>query len=635
MYITAAPVSLSTITDDNISTYISQFKACKLKRILLCVVDDFASPDNVFYKNPERVKKYINILKSENFEVGIWISVFGHGIVLAHDTDSNDGESNNFTQLQGVNGGGNKHGICPLDENFAKSFRAYIQAIAKTAPDIIMLDDDFRLNNRPSYYMGCFCPLHQKKFFEMIGEELPLSELESLIFTGGKNKYRSAYMKLSAETLLNFAKMLRSAIDEVDSGIRLGAAAVLENWDYCGTDAIEIARAFAGNTKPFLRTIGAPYWDGELSDIIEDTRLQLEWCKGSDVEVFTEGDVYPRPRYNVPSKLLEFFDLALIADGSSDGILKYMFDYNRKPNYETGYIERHIKNESLRASIAEIFGGKSPIGVNAVNVLHKVENWHLPDKCEEGIALKMIDAYKSTSRMLLARNSIPSAFNGSGLPMLICGENARYVDLKDLKYGAVLDIVAARILTERGVDVGFISEAPGDFKAELHISENDEIFITNQSYLMGIRCNDGAQIISRFMPENVVSSYSYENGNGERFYVLGCDVYASNCNEAEANYFNNYHRQNELISAFEYVGRKKLPVTCPSCPKLYILASTDGDAMSVLMLNIFPDEVISPEIKLGKEYNEIRFVCGSGKLCGDTVELPEIPPYGICAFEVK
>ncbi len=634
MYITAAPVSLATINDENISKYISQFKACKLKRILLCCVDDFASPSNIFFKNPEKVEKYINMLKAENLEVGIWISVFGHGIVLAHDTDNND-ENNNFTQLQGVNGGGNKHGICPLDKSFAEKFRAYIQAIAKTSPDIIMLDDDFRLNNRPSYYMGCFCPLHQKRFFEMIGEALPLSELESRIFTGSKNKYRSAYMKLSAETLLDFAKMLRKAVDEIDSSIRLGAAAVLENWDYCGTDAIEIARAFAGNTKPFLRTIGAPYWEGELSDIIEDTRLQLHWCNGSEVEVFTEGDVYPRPRYNVPSKLLEFFDLALIADGNSDGILKYMFDYNRKPEYETGYIERHIKNESLRASIAEIFSGKSPIGVNAVNVLHKVENWQLPEECEDKIALKMIDAYKSTSRLLLARNSIPSAFNGDGLPMLICGENARYVDLKALKYGAVLDIIAARILTERGVDVGFISEAPGKFKAELHISEDDEIFITNKSCLIGIRCNDDAEIVSRFLPENVVASYRYENASGERFFVLGCDIYSSCQNESETNYFNNYHRQRELISAFEYVGQKKLPVTCPNCPKLYILASTDGEAMSVLMLNIFPDEVISPEIKLGKKYSKIRFVCGSGKLCGDTVTLSEIPAYGVLAFEVR
>jgi UDP-N-acetylmuramoyl-L-alanyl-D-glutamate--2,6-diaminopimelate ligase len=65
-------------------------------------------------------------------------------------------------------------------------------------PDLIMLDDDFRLNSR-GYYMGCFCKLHLQKYYEMVGEVIPPEQLEQKIFGGGKNKYRSAYMALSAK----------------------------------------------------------------------------------------------------------------------------------------------------------------------------------------------------------------------------------------------------------------------------------------------------------------------------------------------------------------------------------------------------------------------------------------------------
>lgn len=581
----SVPILFPSLSDDTLSIYLDLLKQCKAERVFIGNSDAIFQPDSVIYTHGAMLEKTIRFFQSNGIETGVWVSSLGHGGALSHDQGAYS--ASDFTYIEGVNGGGNRYGYCPMDPDFAAAFRKGLKTIAQMHPDLIMLDDDFRLNSR-GYYMGCFCKLHLQKYYEMVGEVIPPEQLEQKIFGGGKNKYRSAYMALSAKTLLDFAKDMRCAVEEVDPRVRLGTCTVYENWDYCGTDAMEIAKAFAGNTKPFIRTIGAPYHAElgggvTLSDVIENTRLQVHWVKQQDIEVFTEGDVYPRPRYNVSSAGLELFDLALLADGSADGILKYMIDYTQKAHYEMGYIKRHVKNENLRAEIIQIFAGKRPVGVKPVNVLHKIENWELPDVPVSGIATKLIMAMQSTSRYYLALNSIPTAYESSDSPLLLLGENARYIEETALKNGAIVDIPAAEILQSRGIDVGLVCAEDGNFNAEYYIADQDTIHGIGNCALKKICCKESARILSVFLPGEVPASYLYENGQGLRFFVLAQNAFDS---ESNINYYNNYYRQMQMVEAAEYVGRKKLPAVCLKNPKLYMQASSDGNATSVLMLNI-------------------------------------------------
>lgn len=630
----SVPVLFSSITDDTLNDYLDLLKQCKADRLFIGNSDAVFQPDSVIYSRGAMLEKAIRFFQSNGIETGVWVSSLGHGGALSHEKD--EYSTSDFTYIEGVNGGGNRYGYCPMDPDFAEAFRKGLKTIAQMHPDLIMLDDDFRLNSR-GYYMGCFCKLHLQEYYKMIGEVIPPDQLEQKIFTGGKNQYRSAYMALSARTLLDFAKEMRCAVDEVDPGIRLGACTVYENWDYCGTDAMEIAKAFAGKTKPFIRTIGAPYHAElgggvTLSDVIENTRLQVHWVKQQDIEVFTEGDVYPRPRYTVSSAGLELFDLALLADGRADGILKYMIDYTQKAHYEMGYIKRHVKNGKLRAEIAQIFAGKRPVGVKPVNELHKIENWELPDAPVPDIAVKLLMAMQSSSRYCLALNSIPTTYESGDSPLLLLGENARYIEEAELKNGAIVDIPAAEILQSRGIDVGLISAEHGNFNAEYYLADQDTIYGIGNCALQKICCKGSARILSTFLPGEAPASYLYENGNSQRFFVLAQDAF---CSEPNINYYNNYYRQAQMVEAAEYVGRKKLPAVCLKNPKLYMLASSDGCATSVLMLNIWRDEILDPVVQLDRCYSQIRFVNCSGHMTGDKVYLTDIPAFGAAAFEVK
>ena len=239
---------------------------------------------------------------------------------------------------------------------------------------------------------------------------------------------------------------------------------------------------------------------------------------------------------------------------------------------------------------------------------------------------------QSTSRHYLSLNSIPTTYDSTDAPVLILGENARYVAESELKNGAIVDIPAAQILQSRGVDVGLISAEDGDFTAEYYIADQDTIHGIGKCALKKICCKESARILSVFLPGEAPASYLYENGQGQRFFVVAQDAFYS---EPNKNYYNNYYRQAQMVEAAEYVGRKKLPAVCLKNPQLYMLTSSDGSATSVLMLNSFKDEMLDPVVQLDKCYGKIRFVNCSGHMTEDKVYLTDIPAYGVAAFEVK
>jgi hypothetical protein len=424
--------------------------------------------------------------------------------------------------------------------------------------------------------------------------------------------------------------------------VRFGLAGALENWDADGLELPELIRAFAGDTKPFFRTHGAPYWSPDIMRIIESTRMQNKWLVDAGIDDnMGEGDTYPRPRYNVPFKTLELFNYALAADEYSNGMLAYVIDYGRPPEYETGYPEKFYKSLPNMRAVSEIFEGKKAVGVTVFNHTHKIEDFVLPDTVVNQIAHKMHSAIQPASINCLAKNSIPTSWNENGFPILLVGENARHIDVNMLKNGAVIDIVAAKILKERGVDTGLVSYEKANFSGEYYENYADTIPAIENGALYKITCNESAKILSRFAPDDTPASYTYENSDGQRFYVLAFDHF-SHCVSISTvsgnpmqNFLNNYYRQEDLINSIEWMCGKPLPAKSKKNPNLYIYTAKAQNAMSVLLLNVHLDSIDEPVIVLDKDYSEIKFVNCNGRIEGNKVYLSPIDSYGMAAFEVK
>ena len=636
MKIHAVPIVVRTITRENLPTYLEQLKACDVKRVFLCGVGNVYCEHNAIVDREDDMRYAVNFFRSNGLEVGIWLGAFGHGDFLVgfHGND----DFSKYTSIVGVDGKTARHGLCPLDEKFRADYYEGLKRVAALGPDMIMFDDDFRMDSRSGYRMGCFCDKHKAMLFEKLGGEFDVSDMERLVFTGKRNKYRDAWMDGLGYSLELFAKGARAAVDEINPNIRMGACTNQENCDLSGTDIVRLAKIFAGKNKPFTRVCGAAYSFLDVTRSIEMTRLFFDYFEKEGIEVFSEGDVYPRPRYNPSSssKQLELMNYALVANGEGNGELNYIVDYYQKPDYETGYLKRYEAAIPYRKAISEMFDGKRAVGVRAFNAIHKFREWELPDRVwgkPGDIEISMMRTANCSSVDMLAKNSIPTTFADEGYPVMLLGENARHFDISELGCGAILDAPAAKILQSRGVDVGLLSSEYVSSYSEYYVNEDDTIPNVDNGALVALECNAGAEVLTRFVPENRVSSYRYENAKGARFIVLGYDGYLA---YEKKNFINNYYRQKHLMDAVEWICSKPLPVVSYKNPSLYTLVKRDSEAMAVMLVNNHLDDVITPTFKLDREYKSIRFINCSGELKGDTVYLSEkLHGYDFAAFEVK
>ena len=302
--------------------------------------------------------------KNQGFEVGAWFWTF----MLENNTQ--------FRNMRSIQGTEIKNFMCPTDENFVKFATDYISDIAKCGVSLIMFDDDFRYGHLAES-PACLCDRHIEMINEITGENSTREELKEYILSGKKNKFRDAYLKANGDAFRSLAASVRAAVDKVNPEVRVGACACITSWDVDGTDAYELAKILAGNTQPFVRLIGAPYWarrqswGNALQDVIEVERLECTWTRHDDIEIFSEGDVFPRPRYYCPASYLEGFDTALRASGCTDGILKYGLDYTSIADYEKGYAAFHERNRELYKAIDESFGNKNHCGVRVYESMKK------------------------------------------------------------------------------------------------------------------------------------------------------------------------------------------------------------------------------------------------------------------------
>ena len=128
-------------------------------------------------------------------------------------------------------------------------------------------------------------------------------------------------------------------------------------------------------------------------------------------------------------------------------------------------------------------------------------------------------------------------------------------------------------------------------------------------------------------------AYAYENRNKERFIVYLCDGTAL---PNLGGVFNNYAQQLMLSREIEWLSGKKLPVSCPKHPDLYVMCEKNGDRMSVLLLNCFADKILTPRLKLDKAYSNVECAGCEAILEGDELVFnSDIEAFDFASFRLS
>ena len=624
MYKISVPVSVDS---ENLSgagreKILSELKKVGAERVFLTIHQyetDAARRSRRFADLKENCRYF----HENGFEVGAWMWTFW--------VKNNDA----FKCMRSLDGEEIKDFACPSDANFRKFAADYVSDAAKCGVDLIMFDDDFRYGfycDQPA----CLCDNHIKMINEEVGEKHTREELRNLICSGGKNKYRSAYLKANGDAFRIFAKEMRAAVDKVNPGIRMGACACMTSWDVDGVTALETAKILAGKTKPFVRLIGAPYWacarswGNDLQDIVELERMESAWTREGEIEIMAEGDGWPRPRIKCPANFLEGFDTAIRAAGCTDGILKYVLDYYSQADYETGYVRMHERNKPIYDAIGRVFTDKKSVGVRVYESMKKAENAEFTTPVNDKTNFQ--DLFFSKASRILSHGAIPSVYEGDGVTGICFDENARSLPLENLKNGLIIDIAAAQILESRGVDVGLESVGAPLCATYEKFSDSGNTVLADNATVYDVALKNGAEVLSvgKNDQKTVPMSYRYENADGNRFLVLCFDT-RKQCDAS----FYGYARSEQIAKNVFWLSGKKLPAYSYGNPHLYMQCKADDKALAVGLWNFCADPIFQPVVELGENYDAIEFINCSGNLCGNFVKLSEIAPYGFAAFSVR
>ncbi len=628
MYLTSIPINCYKFhrTKDK-KAILDELKAFDADRVMLnfeSMLDGHIARDSreEYEKQICYMKEACDYFKSQGFEVGAWF----WGLQFDKPLD--------FTEIKTLQGKSVYKFACPTDERFLEFFADCLKDVAKTGVDIILLNDDLRFGAWGGF--GCVCDKHIKMIENEVGEKIEEAALKDLILSGGKNKYRDAFLNANKKSLENYATFMRRAVDEVNPNIRLGFCACMTSWDIDG-DPFRLAKIFAGKTKPMLRLIGAPYWAAaepykhKLQDVIELERMEASWNYEPEIELISEGDAYPRPRMNCAANYIEGFDTALCASGALDGILKITVDYVSDFGYEAGYLKKYIKNKPVYEAIRKHFWGRKNSGVRVYESMKKAEIMEFPNAL--GTHRDMEDVFYSSAAKILCANSIPTVYEGSGTAGVAFGENAYYLTEENFGKGLIIDALAAKILTDKGIDVGIEAFGERQRMKYQYFKENGNYIIAPNCSISDVKLNSKCKILSYatndFEDKGKPICYLYENGSGQKFLVFTCIA-------RESEGFLKQHANGKIIADNAlWLSGEKLPAYCCGNPNLYIQCKEDEEHMVIGIWNFFEDEAIEPEILLGREYESAEFLFGSGVLSGDKAVLEDIPPFGFRGIVLK
>ena len=566
------------------------------------------------------LKENCAALHAEGFEVGAWLwAFFVRGERGFARMEAPDGKRAQFT-------------VCPLDGGYRAQMGTFLEEIAACGVDLIQFDDDLRYGFQDMGF-GCACPLHRARMKRTLGYEPGAEELKARLLSGGGNPVRSAFVRANGEALETFAAEMRAHVDRVAPAVRLGFCACITSWDLDGVSPDRLSRILAGNTRPFYRLIGAPYWGAmrawgnRLVDVIELERAEAARRRDPAIEIFSEGDTFPRPRYRTPAAFLECFDTALRADGGTDGILKYMADYTADPDYETGYEEAAARNRELYGEIDRLFGGKRCAGIRIWDRAAKYETYEIPPQIEGKDEVQHLPF--SAAMRFAAANALPTVYEGAGVCGLAFGDDAKDVPEEALAGGLILDAAAARLLRDRGADVGLAAFGERFAAAKEIFADGCPVAHPGETKAFALTLSPGARILSHCEAPggDRPLSYLYRNAAGGCFLV-----FAFESQFAEQSWMRCYKRAAQVSALLDLCGRR-LPAFCPGAPELYLLAKTGGGRTAAGLWNLFPDPIYAPEVRFSGEIKDLYAVNCTARIEGDRAILSELPPFSCALLE--
>lgn len=191
--------------------------------------------------------------------------------------------------------------FCQLDPGFVAHVADSITTIAAARPELIIIDDDVRLEQGSVW--SCFCPMHLALFAAHLGRPVDREQLVALLAepTEAGREARQAWEESELASTVSFVSAIRQAIDEVDPTLRAGICGTA--WTRLRNRAAVEILAGAGQ-RPWFRSGGAVYlvgspksWPSRLDQVARQLALI-----DPGTETVIEADTFPHNAWSLSAR---------------------------------------------------------------------------------------------------------------------------------------------------------------------------------------------------------------------------------------------------------------------------------------------------------------------------------------------
>jgi hypothetical protein len=503
---------------------------------------------------------------------------------------------------------------CPNSDAFRAYTRERYAAMARSGPDFIWVDDDYRWSHHGALY-PCFCPT----CLELFGQERDREALVARLNDPAEADLRVQWSAFLADTLTDLAREIGEAVHGVDPGIELGLMTIGYSHSSYGNYAIgDWAEAMEAVR---LRPGHGYYTDERPREIVNkamDVARQIDEMPASVHTIQYEMESYPWvPLNKAPRTVCSEITLSMAAGCTGAALNTF---------HRIGTLDDHAPLLEAVTRMRPVWQGL----VDAVDGLPLVGMWaaHTPELMARRAVGEQgwfhegppwdIQAPNEAAQMGLPLTSSREDACGA----LLAGRIAEALDdatLRELLAGGViLDAEALDVLWARGLGELTGARLAGTMAPTMERLTRHAL--NGEDGGDGRRAGDwdrgwrlepllGADVLSRLETFDGVDGgpclTAYENRWGGRVVAMGY---------APWNGLGRGAKRRQLLRLADWVSRGKLPVTIATTSRVMPLVrrAPDGRRIAVVLMNLMLDDTPALQVMLRTTCQAVSLLTPAG-----------------------
>jgi len=223
-YILRFTIQPGHFEENRIDGLVSFCKAAKIDDVMFFINNEELNDGHLSMKETGPWLELISHIQPELEFIGVTTSINPWSTLLHTDRGRKLKDGQRFSVMADPFGNKAEAIACPLCPEWRNYISEMYSRYASAKPDILWVEDDFRLHNHsPLKWGGCFCDRHMEVFSKAAGRDLTREEFVDGVLAPGKlHPYRKIWLDISRDTMVDLAVMIGDAVHKVSPSTKVG-----------------------------------------------------------------------------------------------------------------------------------------------------------------------------------------------------------------------------------------------------------------------------------------------------------------------------------------------------------------------------------------------------------------------------